>query len=107
MADILRSPNQQSGQDTCGIGGLEGWAQSRPVVAAASDGPRYLIEHGKNGLLSTVDDPISLASAIKSVLNNPQNAKALAEAGGLTFMSNFTKSIVVSKYQDLFDEICS
>ena len=86
---------------------LEGWVQRKPVIAAASDGPRYLIEHGKNGLLCNVDDPIALASAIKSVLNNPQNSKVLAELGSLTFVSNFTKSIVVSKYQDLFDEICS
>ena len=86
---------------------LEGWAQGKPVIAAASDGPRYLIEHGQNGLLSPVDDPISLASAIKDVLNDSKSSKALAKAGKSIFMSNFTKSIVVSKYQDLFDKISS
>ena len=86
---------------------LEGWAQSKPVIAAASDGPRYLIEHGKNGLLSPVDDPISLASMIKGLLNDPKNSKALAKSGNSIVISNFTKSIVVSKYQDLFDEISS
>ena len=86
---------------------LEGWAQSKPVIAAASDGPRYLIEHGKNGLLSPVDDPVSLAFTIKDVLNDSKSSKALAKAGKSIFMSNFTKSIVVSKYQELFDKISS
>ena len=31
---------------------LEAWAQERPVIAAASDGPKELIQNGKNGFWS-------------------------------------------------------
>ena len=50
---------------------LEGFAAARPVVAAAADGPRELIEDGRSGLLVPVGDDATLAAAVARVLDDP------------------------------------
>lgn len=84
---------------------IEAWAQKKPVLATDSQGPSALIEHGVNGLLSTVDDPVGLAEAIRKAVRNPDQLAALAEAGHETYRQNYTEDIVVRRYVDFFMRI--
>jgi len=84
---------------------IEGWAQSRPVVAAASQGPSQLINDGKDGLLTPVDDAPAMALAIKRVLGDAALADSLAQAGRARYQAEFTEAQVVQQYLNFFQEI--
>lgn len=81
---------------------IEAWAQKKPVLATESQGPKALIEHGVNGLLSPVDDPVALAEAIRNAVRAPEQLASLAEAGYQTYKRTFTEDIVVRRYADFF-----
>ena len=59
---------------------LEYMAAGRPIVATDVGGNKELIAHGKNGLLTPVEDPIALAKAVCDLLRNHAQAERLAFA---------------------------
>ncbi|MBH9536255.1 glycosyltransferase [Novosphingopyxis sp. YJ-S2-01] len=59
---------------------VEAMAAGTPVLAAASDGPRGLIEDGRTGCLVPVDDAAALAAAIIAIAAAPDAAAARAAA---------------------------
>lgn len=84
---------------------IEAWAQSRPVVAAASQGPIQLIKDGQDGLLTPIDDAPAMATAIKRVLDDATLADDLAHAGRRRYEAEFTEAQVVQQYLQFFQEI--
>ncbi len=84
---------------------LEGWAHQRPVVATASDGPRLLIEDGKTGLLTPVDDAAALAATLRGALADRAASDRLAKAGHARYRKDFTKAAVVAQYRAFFERI--
>ncbi len=84
---------------------IEAWAQSCPVVAAASQGPTQLIKDGENGILVPVDDVDAMAAAIKRVLGDGELAGALASAGRASYEADFTEESVISRYLDFFQQV--
>ena len=84
---------------------LEAWAQGKPVIAAASDGPKELITSGKNGFLCEIDNPTNLADKVKMLLSDANLAKELASEGRQTYERNFSKKIIVQQYTDFFDKL--
>ena len=84
---------------------LEGWAARKPMVAAASQGPSWLIAHDRDGLLVPVDDAPAMAGAIRRLLADPAKAGALAAAGHQKFLAGFTEQAVVDQYLTLFDRL--
>jgi glycosyltransferase involved in cell wall biosynthesis len=84
---------------------LEAWAQSRPVVATAAEGPSVLIESGVNGLLTPLNDHEALANAIRNLLVDPDRRRSLAGAGRRTYEQKFTPAVVVSAYRSFFERI--
>ncbi|CCQ73896.1 glycosyltransferase [Magnetospira sp. QH-2] len=85
---------------------LEAWAQGRPVVAAASQGPAALIEDGVNGLLVDVDDAEAMARALRGLMEDPDRAYDLASQGYVAYQQNFTEQAVVARYLDFFRRMC-
>ncbi len=94
-ADLLVCPSRH---EPLGNVVIEGWSARRPVVAASSQGPAELIEHGRTGLLVPVDDPPALAAAIRDALAEPLRS-ALAAAGRLRYETEFTESAVVERWR--------
>ena len=79
---------------------LEAWSASRPVVAAAAQGPRELIEEGETGLLVPNEDPEALARGIRALLDDPQRAARIAQAGRAAYARDFTEAAVVARWRD-------
>lgn len=77
---------------------IEAWAQDVPLIAAAADGPRGLIEDGRNGLLVPVDDTGALAAAMRRLVEEPALGPALAAGGRADFEARFTEAAVVERY---------
>ncbi|SVD41108.1 uncharacterized protein METZ01_LOCUS393962, partial [marine metagenome] len=99
-ADILVCPSRS---EPLGNVVLEAWAQQVPVVAAAAQGLRQLIDDGVNGLLAPVGDASALATRITEVTS--ERSKALAMAGWASYCASFSQATVVKRYLDFFKSV--
>lgn len=70
-----------SDNEPFGIVIIEAMALGKPVIAGDSGGPTEIIEGGKHGLLTPYGDAPALATAIKTLLDDPKLAKEIGEAG--------------------------
>jgi len=86
---------------------LEAWAAGLPVVAANSQGPSWLIQNDRNGLITPVEDPDALSLAIKTIASDSGLAHKLAAAGRKCFEEEFREEAVVQRYIDLFEKVSS
>jgi len=68
---------------------IEGMAQMTPVIAAQSGGPDEFIEHKVNGLLHPPGDAAALAQCMEDMLDKPEFARELGEAGYKTVLEKF------------------
>lgn len=84
---------------------LEGWMHSKPMVAAASQGPGWLIENEENGLLVPIDDAPAMTAALQRLIDDPQTAERLAQNGRAAFEQGFTEAVAVRRYLELFDSL--
>lgn len=101
-ADILVCPSRH---EPLGNVVIEGWAQAKPVVAAASDGPRHLISDGETGLLCPINAPGPLAEALRKLSDDAGLAARLGVAGEAVFRTRFTEERIVRDYQEFFCRI--
>ena len=81
------------------------WKNGTPVIAAASEGPAFLIEHGVNGLLTPIDDAGAMASAVNRVLKDPPFARRLSIGGEAGAATTFSENTVVGAYCALFERL--
>lgn len=84
---------------------LEGWMHGLPMVAAASQGPKWLMTDYENGLLVPIDDAGAMAAALQRLIDDPQRAERLAQNGRATFEESFTEEVAVRRYLELFDRL--
>lgn len=84
---------------------IEAFAQGLPVVSTASQGPKALIDDGKNGLLTPVEDAKALAAGINRVIGDESLRNALAREGFATYQRQFTEAAVVANYRAFFDKV--
>ena len=104
MSDICLFPSRF---EPLGNVVLEAWATRTPLVAAASQGPSWLVDHNENGLLFPVDDAAQCAQAVNRLLDNPEEAARLAEAGYRKFQEQFSQQVILGQYQNLFFELAN
>ena len=79
---------------------IEGFSATRPVVAAASQGPSELIRHGENGLLAPVEDDRALAEQIARAMEDKILAERVALAGRADYDNIFSTGPVLSAWSD-------
>jgi glycosyltransferase involved in cell wall biosynthesis len=101
-SDMLACPSRH---EPLGNVVIEAWAHRRPVVAAASQGPRQLLRDGRSGLLVPVEDADALARAMSALAADPDRAAALAAAGRDAYEAGFTEAAVVQRYLEFLAAI--
>ncbi|MGE5547786.1 MAG: glycosyltransferase [Solirubrobacterales bacterium] len=84
---------------------IEAWAQSIPVVAAASQGPSQLIQDGVDGVLVPVDDAAAMAIAIRRMLFERGLAENIGAAGRKAYEERFTEAAVVERYCAFLEKV--
>lgn len=94
-ADILVCP---SDDEPLGNVVLEGWNAGLPVVATASQGPGWLIEHGKTGLLSPCGDVGGLAGSVTDLLHKERNAGLVANSS--RELTSFSEDQICRSYTE-------
>jgi glycosyltransferase involved in cell wall biosynthesis len=100
-ADIYINTNRI---DNMPISVVEAFAMGVPVVATDVGGISYLISHGENGLLVKDDDPSEMASALLSLLKDPQLANYISVNGRRLAERSDWRSVRKS-WEGLFAEI--
>ena len=78
---------------------VNAWAHGTPVIAAAAQGPQYLINHTADGLKVPIDDAPALADAIGTLLADPALAARLVEGGRLRAATEFSEEAVATRYR--------
>lgn len=71
--------------DAMALGVVEGWAQSRPVIAAGAPAAAGILRHEDNGILARDLTPDSLAAALRRPLDDPLLYDRLAANGRAAF----------------------
>lgn len=100
--DILICPSRH---EPLGNVVLEAWSASKPVVAAAAQGPSELIADGATGLLVPKEDPAALAAAIAGLLAEPARAAALAAAGRAAFERAHAEGPVLRRWREFLHAV--
>jgi glycosyltransferase involved in cell wall biosynthesis len=84
---------------------LNAWSHGVPLVAAASQGPGYLVRSGEDGVLVPVDDPAAMAAAVNGVLRDGVLARRLAAQGSARTAAEFSEHAVVERYLEVYRTI--
>lgn len=92
--DVLAMPSRT---ESFGIAYLEGWVNSKPVIAARAGAVPELVVDGMNGLLVEFGDSQNLAEAILRLLSDAELARDLADAGRSLTMSQYTWPAVIER----------
>ena len=77
-SDIMVNPSLA---DNMPISVLEALASGVPVVSTNVGGVPFLVVHDNTALLVPVQDPVAMADAILTLLNNPTKARKIRSAG--------------------------
>ena len=100
MADIFICPSRI---EPLGNVILEAWSHGLPVIATRSAGAEELIHDGVDGRLVPIDDPATLAAAIRGFLEtDTKTLEAFAEAGRVTLAENHGAESVLARYIEMY-----
>ena len=84
-----------------GIPYAEALASGTPVVASDNPGARYVLDHGRAGIITSDAD---LGAALVRVLTDPDERSRLA-GRALTRSREFHLSVVLDRYESLYREV--
>lgn len=84
---------------------LEAMAAGKAVVAANVGGVPEAVLDGKTGLLVPAGDPESLAEGILSLLQHPEKARTLGEAGRQRVLERFSLKEMVGEMEAMYEKI--
>lgn len=91
--------------DAFGLAIAEAMACSLPVIASNTEASREIIEHGKNGILFSVNNAEALADKIMDLLEHPATGKLLGAAGRERIETRFSLEKMTDEtiafYQDV------
>jgi glycosyltransferase involved in cell wall biosynthesis len=74
---------------------LEAMACARPVVATDVGGNREIVQHGVTGLIVPPRNPEALAAALRTLLDDPNRARRMGEAGAVLARSLYSRERMV------------
>jgi glycosyltransferase involved in cell wall biosynthesis len=83
-------------------GVMEAMLAGIPVVASDIPGNRDLIQHEQTGILFPLGDRAALAQATNLLLEDPDRARQLGEAGRQSMLADFSVEQMVSRHAELY-----
>lgn len=81
---------------------LEAWAQRVPVVSTRSEGPRWFMRDGENGLLVDIGDAAGFTEGFERIINQPELSQKLVAGGEQSLLNQFSEDAVADAYLKLF-----
>jgi len=84
---------------------IEAMAAGLPIVATATTGSKEIIKDGENGFLVPIGDSETLAKKILFLLNNPDKAKEMGQAGRKIVREKFNQEKITKKMINFWKEL--
>jgi glycosyltransferase involved in cell wall biosynthesis len=84
---------------------LEAMDSGIPVLATRVGGIPYVVQHEREALLVSPQDPAAMARAVLTLINNPDRAQTLADNAKAKVSREYSSSGMASRYLALYDEI--
>lgn len=103
-ADVLVSSSRS---ESVGLSLLEGMSCGLAVVSTNVGGPQEIVLEEKTGLLVAPQNPEALAQAMLSLAQNPQQRKAMGEAGRERVLKIFNVKRFVETMQHEYEDLIS
>jgi len=88
-----------------GLVAVEALLCETPVVAFRSGGLTDVIQDGTTGVLVAPGDAAALASALDSVIAEPERARELGAAGRIYALGKFAPESVARRYADIYAQV--
>jgi glycosyltransferase involved in cell wall biosynthesis len=102
LADVFVLPSESEG---FGRVLVEATAMGRPVVATNVGGIPEIVLEGETGLLVEPANPVALAHAVRTLLDEPARAARLGAAGRARAESTFSLGAHVDAIERVYDEV--
>jgi glycosyltransferase involved in cell wall biosynthesis len=81
-------------------------ACGRPILGAIAGNAADVVRDAKAGLVSPPEDPIALAQAVRELYEmSAEKREAMGQAGRRAFLENYTRRVLVDRYETLFYEV--
>lgn len=93
-----------SHSESFGLAVIEGMAAAKPVVSTACGGPNDIVVDGETGFLVPVDDAEAMAKAIEKLIEDPDLARRMGEAGRRRVEERYSVKAFCDAYEDLYQE---
>ena len=103
MSDIVVYPT--SGEEPFGLVPLEAMAAAKPVVVTRSGGLIESVVDGVTGFLIPKEDAAMLANRLSVLLERPELAKEMGEAGRKHVLAHFTRRRMTHEVEDIYAEV--
>lgn len=100
-ADVVVHPARWEG---FGLALLEAMLCAKPVVASQVSSIPEIVVDGETGLLVAPDDPPALASAVASLLADPERARAYGQAGHARALAEFSVARMTERTLRVYEE---
>ncbi len=84
---------------------IEAAAVGRTIVTSDAPGCREIVRHGTNGLLVPPRDPARLASALRSLIEDPERRRAMGAQGRRIAEAEFSIERVVRETLSVYSEL--
>jgi glycosyltransferase involved in cell wall biosynthesis len=85
-----------------GLVGIEAMAHGRPVVGSATGGIPEWLRDEETGLLVTAGDAHALAKALRRLIENPDLARRMGNAGAKVAESRFSEEVHLREITDVY-----
>lgn len=102
VMDVFVLPSRD---EAFGLALVEAMAMRRPVVASAVGGMREIVRHGETGFLVPPGNPGALADALRYLVEHPDAARALGEAGYRRFQERFTIDRMAADVERVYKQV--
>ena len=100
MSNVLLLPSET---ESFGLVALEAMSCAVPVVASKRGGLPEVVQDGETGLLFDPHDVAGMSEAVIALLDNPDRARAMGEAGRRIARERHCISRVIDEYVELYE----
>ncbi|MDR3619603.1 MAG: glycosyltransferase [Paludisphaera borealis] len=103
-ADLVALPSEYEGLPNVI---LEAMNLGKPVVATAAPGTTEVVVDGETGVLVPINDAPKMARAVRDLIRNPDQARAMGEAGRARVRAEFRADAMVAQFADLYERLAA
>jgi glycosyltransferase involved in cell wall biosynthesis len=94
-----------SHSESFGLAILEAMTGKIPIVATATEGAKELLQNGETALLVPIKEPLKLAEAIESLLNDREKRETFADNAESFAEKRFSLEKMIEQTENLYREV--